>query len=91
LAAAAVGDVRRIRTPLAGPVLVKLGELSFAFYLVHLLVIRVVELVAGYHPRWDAPAAAGLAALTVVVSLGCSWLLHTAVENPARRTLIARR
>ncbi|WP_299952261.1 acyltransferase [uncultured Modestobacter sp.] len=73
--------------------LVFLGNISFCFYLVHQLVIRVFAAEAG--APWLA-ASTGMRslkvfALIVVVSLFGAWLLHVAVEKPADRLLNGRR
>lgn len=69
--------------------LVWLGEISFCFYLVHQLVIRVFVSEAGR--PWLA-ASTGVRSLKVlaliaVVSLVAAWLLHVAVEKPCDRFL----
>lgn len=91
LVAAARSDVGDRWTPWRHPVAVRLGELSFAFYLVHLIVIRVGEVLIGYHPRLGDADGAGLALAMFLVSLAAAWLLHIAVERPARRLLLRRR
>ncbi|MFI5839893.1 acyltransferase family protein [Catenuloplanes sp. NPDC051500] len=91
LVAAAVCDLHGRRLIWARPVLVKLGELSFAFYLVHLLVIRALEMVFGYHPQLDIVRGSLLTMLSFGVALGVSWLLHAGVENPARKLLLRKR
>ncbi|MER5873498.1 acyltransferase [Streptomyces sp. NPDC002044] len=88
VAAAAVSDDRGTRSPLRGPVLVRLGELSFAFYMVHGLVVT-------YGHRWligtgdplPAAAGAGLLFAALLVSLGLAYVLFTWVETPAVRRL----
>ncbi|MFD9728008.1 acyltransferase family protein [Streptomyces sp. NPDC059072] len=91
VAAAAVSDDTGSPSPLRGRVLVRLGELSFAFYMVHGLVVTYGHrrLVAGS----DLPAAAGagLLLLALLVSLGLAHALFTWVETPAVRRLGAPR
>jgi len=66
-----------ISRALAHPVLVRLGEVSFAFYLVHLAVIATVTYWVGpLHPLF-APLAFGM-------SLGLSFALFHVVEQPLR-------
>ena len=65
---------------LAAPLPVKLGEVSFAFYLVHDIVLRVLA----YHFN-----ATGVAA-PFALSLGLAFLLHEGLEIPMRRRLLAR-
>lgn len=90
LVAAAVCDIQGKRLIWSRSVLVKLGELSFAFYLIHLLVVRVLELdmFIGSHPKLHAVPAAALTLMTFSIALVLSWLLHAGVEKPARRLLV---
>lgn len=74
------------------PVFVKLGEISYAFYLVHLLVIAsVASLWPDGHPRLSPTLALGLGAVAFVLAFGVAWALHEFVETPARRWLVGRR
>lgn len=63
-----------------------LGELSFPVYLVHLLVLRLLD------PLGNAMGAARIP-VVVVASLGCALALRRHVVDPleARRKLLARR
>lgn len=78
--AAALADVRGLPSLWRHPALVRLGELSFAFYMVHLLVLR-----AGQHLFKPSPIGAISA---FAVSLAFAWLLYEYVEVPARRWLL---
>ncbi|MFJ1751252.1 acyltransferase family protein [Streptomyces sp. NPDC088116] len=95
ITAAADADLRGRRTGLRSAVLVRLGEWSFAFYLLHFLVIRYGQRLLGgeqgYARQWDTPAVFGLALLALVVTLGASALLHIFVERPCMRLLGGRR
>ncbi|UQX01930.1 acyltransferase [Streptomyces sp. RerS4] len=89
IAAAARADLRGEPSPWRGRISVKLGEVSFAFYMVHILVIRTGESLFGGHPKlpmWSG----GLLALAAAfcVSLALAWALHTWVELPGRRLLL---
>jgi len=66
---------------LSRPAFVRLGEISYAFYLVHLSVVIVAEHVL-------PPALVTAAALAA--SLGAAWLLHVSVERPLRAVIRAR-
>jgi len=62
-----------------------LGEISFAFYLVHRLV-----LIYGHHAivmksQWSTPTALGLIVFALGVSIALSVVLHRVVEQPAMR------
>ncbi|GAA0370266.1 acyltransferase [Micromonospora gifhornensis] len=92
IAAAADADVRGRRSPLRSRPMVWLGEVSFAFYLVHVFVIMTILRVTGDWgtglPGWWGPAAViGFLALT----LGLAALVHRFVEQPMMRRLAPRR
>ncbi|NIJ11212.1 peptidoglycan/LPS O-acetylase OafA/YrhL [Saccharomonospora amisosensis] len=85
IAAAAVADVRGRATLLRGRVAVWLGEVSFAFYLVHYLVLLHGRELTGL--RGNGEVAVELAVLTgaMALSLGLAWLLYAGVERPVMR------
>ncbi|WP_330234659.1 acyltransferase family protein [Streptomyces sp. NBC_00566] len=89
--AAAVADLRGLPTLWRGRRLVRLGELSFAFYMVHLLVLRAGIAVLGDKPRFGAAAGIGVTVAAFMVSLGLSWALFEGVERPVRRLLLRGR
>ncbi len=62
------------------PVLVRLGEVSYAFYLVHLAVIDIVARALG----WRSPLAAPL---MLAATLALAIALHYGVEQPLRRRI----
>lgn len=70
---------------LGGRPMVRLGELSFAFYMVHTVVAYHGPVAFGTGRQWDAFEAlvriGGWFALTLVLS----WVLHHAVELPVMR------
>jgi peptidoglycan/LPS O-acetylase OafA/YrhL len=87
IAAAASSDLSGKSTMLGSKTLVRLGQWSFALYLVHELVIRLAR-----------PFLAGMstgetfvtAILAVAASIALSGLLHEFVEKPAERWLRSR-
>ncbi|MGV9249562.1 acyltransferase family protein [Streptomyces sp. NPDC003710] len=89
--AAAVADLRGLPSLWRHRRLVRLGELSFAFYMVHLLVLRAGTSLFGTYPRFGLPTAVAVTAVAFAVSLGLSWVLYEAVERPARRLLLRKR
>jgi peptidoglycan/LPS O-acetylase OafA/YrhL len=89
--AAAVADLRGLPSLWRGRRLVRLGELSFAFYMVHLLVLRAGTNLIGIKPRYGPAEGLAVTAVAFAVSLGLSWLLYETVEGPARRLLLRRR
>jgi peptidoglycan/LPS O-acetylase OafA/YrhL len=84
-ASAGAGFRRRLTSH---PWLVTLGEWSFAFYLVHILVMRTVEQTVISHPQLPAKQAVALAAVLLSVSLALSAAAHRLVEVPARRLIL---
>jgi peptidoglycan/LPS O-acetylase OafA/YrhL len=81
LAALAHGDLREARGPLRSRWVLALGVWSYAFYLVHEPVLRVLRVVAGERPWWQ------IAVVGLVVAIVAAWLLYTVVEHPAERFL----
>ncbi|OIJ67383.1 acyltransferase family protein [Streptomyces mangrovisoli] len=86
--AAAVADLHGLPSPWRHRLMVRLGELSFAFYMVHLLVLKAGISVLGTRPRFGTAAGLAATATAFAVALGLSWLLYEAVEGPARRLLL---
>jgi len=62
------------------PVLVRLGEVSYAFYLVHLAVIDLFAHALG----WGSPLAAPL---MLAMTLALAFALHHGIERPLRRRI----
>jgi peptidoglycan/LPS O-acetylase OafA/YrhL len=88
IASLAAVDARGGRTFLAGPRWQALGRASFAFYLVHLLVIASVSSPwPGGHPFLPWPAATALMVCAFCVALALALVLHHAVELPGQRLI----
>jgi peptidoglycan/LPS O-acetylase OafA/YrhL len=88
--AAAHADIQGRRTGFSGRAMVRLGEISFALYLVHHLVIvyghRAFGLTAaGTEKTWGTPTAVAFLLGCLIVSLLLSWALFALVERPAMR------
>ena len=65
-----------------------LGETSFAFYLVHLLVIQVIaSFWPQARPSLSLLPALGLTVATLLVALLLAAALHKWVEKPGQRLL----
>lgn len=90
IAAVALADVKGEPSPFRSRRSIKLGELSFAFYMIHLLVMRTGEYVFRAHPMegWAWGSVAVVVSFTL--SLTAAWLLHTYVEKPMRRLILAK-
>jgi peptidoglycan/LPS O-acetylase OafA/YrhL len=82
--AAAVADLRDLPSVWRHPALVRLGELSFAFYMVHILVLR-----SGSATLRTLPAPIGATA-AFAASLTLAWLIYEGVERPARQLILPR-
>jgi peptidoglycan/LPS O-acetylase OafA/YrhL len=88
--AVAAADVAGRRSFWAMPKMVWLGEISFAFYLVHQLVIRYASKllhVPAAPPGWGFAHCAAVAVFIGVAALIGAWLLHIWVEKPMVRRL----
>jgi peptidoglycan/LPS O-acetylase OafA/YrhL len=85
IAAAAQRDVSGRRTFLATRPMVRLGTWSFAFYMVHYTVLRVMVLRMHLFPSALASALFAVAALAV--SLAAAALTHRFVEQPWEQLL----
>ncbi|MGW3493771.1 acyltransferase family protein [Streptomyces sp. NPDC001020] len=86
--AAALNDLRGAPSLWRQPWLVRLGEWSFAFYMIHLLVMRAVEQMLGERPELETAHALALATAVCTVSLGLSWALYRWIEQPGRRWIL---
>lgn len=89
VAAGAVADITGQRSVFATKTMVWLGEVSFAFYLVHILVfeygpIGLVTNPGAEHARGTLTSI-GLILVTFALSLLFGWLLYTLVERPMMR------
>ncbi|WP_162942255.1 acyltransferase family protein [Desertimonas flava] len=89
IVAYAQSDLAGRRAWVATPALVRLGEWSFAFYLVHRAGIGIVDRTVGLVER-SLAAEILLAGLAFGVSVALAAVMYTAVERPAERWLRAR-
>jgi peptidoglycan/LPS O-acetylase OafA/YrhL len=87
IAACATGDLSGKTGVLRSPALIRLGQWSYALYLVHELVIRVAR---QYLASVSMSEAFVLAALVVLTSVSLSGLLHELLEKPAESWLRRR-
>ncbi|WP_051856565.1 acyltransferase family protein [Streptomyces sp. NRRL B-1347] len=91
VAAGATADLRGSPGVFAARPVVWLGQVSFAFYLLHRLVQFHGHRALGEHRAWSTPAAAALLLLAAALTLLLAWAMHTAVEQPLLRRFSARR
>jgi peptidoglycan/LPS O-acetylase OafA/YrhL len=84
ITAAATADIEGRRSVLAHWAVVRLGELSFAFYMVHILVTRLAEFVVPHRPHFAPLPALATASVVFAVSLGFAWMLYEWVERPGK-------
>lgn len=84
ITAGAVADSRGTRTFLRGPAAVWLGNVSFAFYLVHYLVLMQGRELLG-NPTGGLGFEFALLTAAFALSLLLSWLLYAGVERPVMR------
>ena len=86
IAAAAASDLKHKASSLSSNIIVRLGQWSFALYLVHELVIRLVRPLVDGSPAGTVFIAS---ALVIAASVLLSGALHELVERPAERRLRA--
>ncbi|MFI2352206.1 acyltransferase family protein [Streptomyces sp. NPDC019443] len=85
IAAAAVADRRSRPSVFRRPTMVFLGELSFAFYMIHWLVVMTTAQVMGPTRTFPPVTGALLVLVLLVVALACSLFLYRWVETPLVR------
>ncbi|MFD4573902.1 acyltransferase family protein [Streptomyces sp. NPDC058417] len=90
IAAAAARDAAGRPTKVAGRTWVWLGEVSFAFYLIHQVMLSFVQERLGFRDAGSPVEAVGVAVLVAAVSLLLAWLLYVGVERPAVRAWARR-
>jgi peptidoglycan/LPS O-acetylase OafA/YrhL len=86
VAAGAQADVTGRWSPFRGRTMVWLGNVSFAFYLWHRLVItQTHRAMGGLTKSWGTPGALGFILIAFTITLLLAWLLHSLVEEPVMR------
>nr|WP_281289719.1 acyltransferase family protein [Streptomyces piniterrae] len=85
LAEIASRDVRDAPSPFRRPTLLYPGDRSFAFYIVHYVVIMYIShFLLGPKAAFSAPVATGCVLfLLLPLAFAGAWLLHHYVENPS--------
>ncbi|GAA3435764.1 acyltransferase family protein [Kutzneria kofuensis] len=89
--AAATADLRGTHSVWRQPVMERLGEWSFSFYMVHVMVLSAVKTLLPGTISLSAPAGLVVVLAMFGVSLGLSWALFTFVETPGRKLIAGGR
>lgn len=84
IAATATADVQGRPTPFNNRVMVWLGEVSFAFYLLHFIVLKQGRSWLPDEP-FSTPVGVLLVIAAAAVSVLLAWLLYALVERPLTR------
>lgn len=84
IAAAATADDTGRFTLFRNRAMTWLGEISFAFYLLHYIVIAYTRKLLG-DEGFSAPATVGILVADVLVTVLASWALYAWVERPITR------
>ncbi|SDP95244.1 Peptidoglycan/LPS O-acetylase OafA/YrhL, contains acyltransferase and SGNH-hydrolase domains [Actinopolyspora xinjiangensis] len=85
IATAATADLRGTPSPLRGPRMIWLGEISFAFYLVHYLILHFTLKALGENVSWSLFVGLCVSTVLLLVTLYFANLLYRWVELPAMR------
>ncbi|MEO3764449.1 acyltransferase [Streptomyces sp. B8F3] len=83
IAAAAIADIKGERSVFRNRAMIWLGEISFAFYLIHFIVL--VYLRKEIDGFYSVPETVGLVTLALVVSVLASWAMYALLERPITR------
>jgi peptidoglycan/LPS O-acetylase OafA/YrhL len=84
IAATAMADAEGKFTLFRNRTMTWLGEISFAFYLMHFIVLAVGRKVLGTQ-YFSTPVTIALLLGLLLVSIAVSWLLYSVVERPITR------
>ncbi|MGW2342262.1 acyltransferase family protein [Streptomyces sp. NPDC001661] len=85
IATAAASDINGTRSPFRGRTMIWLGEVSFAFYMVHYLVLHFSLKLMGDRVGWTVPQGLAVAAILMALTLVVAHLIYRYVEIPAMR------
>ncbi|MFE0461177.1 acyltransferase family protein [Kitasatospora sp. NPDC058965] len=85
VAAAATADIKGTFSPFRSKLFVRGGELAFAFYLIHWMVLDFGHVALGAEKSFSTPVAIGLGVFAFAVSWALAWLMNTYIELPAMR------
>ncbi|MGW0810957.1 acyltransferase family protein [Nonomuraea sp. NPDC002799] len=85
VAAAADADLRGTSSLFRHRAMIWLGEISYAFFVVHYLVLHFGHRLIGVGTKWDTATGLALIGGSLIVTTGIAWLLHVSVERPCMR------
>lgn len=85
IAAGAATDIKGIKTKLGSRQMVMLGDLAFAFYLWHRLVLTAGYGWFGQNKIWSLWGGLSMIAAEGAVAVGLAWLTFTYFEQPIMR------
>lgn len=91
IAAGATADVDRQPTFLGSKLMVWLGDVSFAFYMWHYLVLVLGHHWLGAGQDWSTSTAIAVMILLFAVALVLSWATFTFVERPVMKRFATSR
>ncbi|GAA0248190.1 acyltransferase [Saccharothrix mutabilis subsp. mutabilis] len=91
VAAAAVADVDRQPTFLGSKAMVWLGDVSFAFYMWHYLVLVLGQQWLGTGQDWSTTTTVVVMLLLFAVTLVLAWATFTVVERPMMKRFATSR
>lgn len=85
IGAGAVADIEGKASPLRNRTAVWLGEISFAFYIVHHLILAYGHRAFGVGKAWETPAALLVLVSALAVTIVVAALMYSFVERPMMR------
>lgn len=91
IGASAEADAANQRSWLASRTMVWLGNISFAFYLWHYMVLMTVRSMVTSDTGFPTGEAFGLIALAFGITVVLAWLLYSTVERPMMRRFATSR
>lgn len=87
----ATADVKRGKSILATPVMRWLGDISYAFYLVHFFAIQLLYHVIGLDFQATPVTSVLFVVGALALGIGFAWVLHEVVEKPMMRRFATSR
>lgn len=71
--------------------MVKLGDLSYGFYIWHYMVCVYVRQLFGTPEGWSVPVGLAVLVVLILITLGAAWLQFRFIENPMYRRFATSR